>query len=232
MFGIKRLQARSNSLYFIDTTSLVFCSDNAKARSYGILIPHIKPSQATATGTAQNSSVKRGRKAFPRRCAGIGKACLPVSDQTFQRASAGRNLDQYWRERGNSDADLFQRRAPIRRQFYVITGVQMVIKIDPGLRVDGFPVGPVRRAVFKCVLRVVKQKHLRIRDESGTWGAFTRCDKNMAHATCDKIVQCKRAYSGLFVRHATVACCRKTLKSFNRLHSAILSHVACFCRIA
>ena len=34
----------------------------------------------------------------------------------------------------------------------------MVIKMDPGLRVDCFPVGPVSRAVFKCVLRVVKEK--------------------------------------------------------------------------
>ena len=35
----------------------------------------------------------------------------------------------------------------------------MVIKMDPGLRVDGFPVGPVSRAVFKCVLPVVKEKN-------------------------------------------------------------------------
>ena len=34
----------------------------------------------------------------------------------------------------------------------------MVIKMDRGLRVDGFPVGPVGRAVFKCVLGVVKEK--------------------------------------------------------------------------
>ena len=44
----------------------------------------------------------------------------------------------------------------------------MVIKIDPGLRVDGFPVGPVSRAVFKCVLRVVKENKLLIRDEGGS----------------------------------------------------------------
>ena len=74
------------------------------------------------------------------------------------------------------------------------------------------------------------------------------------HATCDRIALCKPAYSGLFVRHATVACCRKKVEiirlsceSMQQSHVAqispftqrdfvacrmFLSHVACFCRMS
>ena len=44
------------------------------------------------------------------------------------------------------------------------------------------------------------------------------------HATCDKIALCKRAHSGF--NYLSTAC--NSLISHKHLHSAFLSHVACF----
>ena len=47
------------------------------------------------------------------------------------------------------------------------------------------------------------------------------------HATCDKFALCKRAYSGLFVRHAAVACGRKKVEIIQlSCDSMQKSHVA------